>query len=423
MEEEQYTFRHDISKVGDIIIKYLKGQKLTDDESQELDAWKANSVSNQKLFEHLANGDISFQEELALYAKAESEKFSQGDKVIEGLFPNAVEEISPFRRKGRVISIRSLLKYAAAIILIASAISYWYFVRTQKTDIAKTTINTIPAKTDIAPGGNKAVLVLGNNEQIDLSNASNGNVAQQGNTKVVKTADGELKYQTSGTKSKVYFNTVITPKGGQYQLTLPDGSKVWMNAASSLRFPTVFAGNERMVELTGEAYFEVAPSTSLRTGAKMPFIVKLKNEMKVQVLGTHFNIMAYEEEKEIKTTLLEGAVKVSKASSLAMLQPGQQAVIANVSNEGQIKVIKNADIDEAVAWKNGLFNFNNADLKSVMRQLERWYDVEVEYQGNVSDFEFLGKIPRNMNLSQVLSIFQKQNVRFKIEGKKIIVSP
>jgi transmembrane sensor len=226
-----------------------------------------------------------------------------------------------------------------------------------------------------------------------------------------------LQYNNAGKNgTEVLYNTLSTPRGRQFQLVLPDGSRVWLNSASSITFPTAFTGKDRLVKLEGEAYMEVAKDAS------HPFKVSI-NEMQVEVLGTHFNINGYVNEVLVKTTLLEGRVKVrsSATNQQAILVPGEQAQI-NRQNQ-TINKIKDVDVDAEVAWRFGNFQFNNADLKTVMRQLERWYDVEVVYNGEVPDREFLGTIPRRLNLSKVLTLLQGQNVHFKIDGKKIIVSP
>lgn len=201
--------------------------------------------------------------------------------------------------------------------------------------------------------------------------------------------------------------------GGQYKLTLPDGSKVWLNAASSLKYPVVFIGNERKVEITGEAYFEIAKDES------KPFKVLLNN-MEIQVLGTHFNVNGYTDEEMIKTTLLEGKVKVLASGQTKYLLPGQQA---QLKSSGNIAVTNEVNLEETVAWKDGNFQFENSDIKAVMRQLARWYDVDVSYKGNINK-HFIGSISRNVKLSQVLSMLQQTGeIKFKIEGKNLIVMP
>lgn len=317
---------------------------------------------------------------------------------------------------------------AAAVILITlGAAAFLYLKNTSETTLAKTDNKQLI--NDVAPGGNKAVLTLADGSEIILDNAQNGALSQQGNTKILKLDAGQLSYKTDGTKTngEVLYNTIATPRGGQYQIILPDGSTVWLNAASSLRFPTAFVGKQRTVELTGEAYFEVKPLSPPTGGEqKMPFIVHVNTPsgdggMDVQVLGTHFNVMAYTEEDAVRTTLLEGAVKVTKGAAVGLLKPGQQAKLNKTA--GNIK-ISEADVEEVMAWKNGLFLFNNEGIKTIMRQISRWYDVDISFEGNIPDKNFTGQISRNNNLSQVLKMLElTKEAHFKITGKNITVMP
>jgi ferric-dicitrate binding protein FerR (iron transport regulator) len=268
----------------------------------------------------------------------------------------------------------------------------------------------------VRPGSNKAVLTLGNGSTVILDSSRNGAIASQGNTRIIKLNSGQLAYQSSSRKQNQSdapsWNTLSTPFGGQYQLTLADGTAVWLNSGSSLRFPSAFTGPERQVELRGEAYFEVARNTS------MPFKVKI-NDMNVTVLGTHFNIMGYEDEAIVKTSLLQGSVKVQQGKQSVLLTRGQQS---RLTRDGQLAVDLHADLDEAVAWKNGLFDFEGADIQTVMRQLVRWYNVEVTYQGKI-DQHFTGKINREATISKVLQMLElTEKVHFTIDGRKIIVS-
>ncbi|MCK7557600.1 FecR domain-containing protein [Chitinophaga sedimenti] len=230
------------------------------------------------------------------------------------------------------------------------------------------------------------------------------------NGTVVRQQGGRLLY---GNASAVSYNTLQTPRGGQFQLQLPDGTEVWLNAASSIRFPTAFPGKERLVEVTGEVYMEVARN------ADQPFRVKVNEQVNVQVLGTRFNINAYSDEKNIQTTLVQGAVKVKSGDTGTILQPGQQAQVSD-----NIRVVP-ADVDQVMAWKNGLFNFHNMELKEVMRQLSRWYDIDIEYRGTIAPREFWGKMGRNLTLSEVLKGLEGAGINFKIEenGKKLVVLP
>jgi transmembrane sensor len=268
---------------------------------------------------------------------------------------------------------------------------------------------------DLPPGRDNAILTLADGHSITLDSAANGGLAQQGNTKVIK-LNGQIAYRNTGgaqSDDAILFNTILTARGNQYQLTLSDGTKVWLNAASSLRFPTSFKGKERRVEVTGEAYFEIAKNPA------MPFKVQAGSG-EIDVLGTHFNINAYADEPSVKTTLLEGAVAVKKANALQMLVPGQQA---EFSPKGGIALSEDVDVARETAWKDGFFWFNNTDIHTLMRQVSRWYDVEVEFQGNITDDGFTGKVPRSLPLSKLLNVLEQFELHFQIEGKKIIVTP
>ncbi len=305
------------------------------------------------------------------------------------------------------------LAAASVILVLITSIWFWSNNGKEKSLIA-TNVNK-KISNDIAPGGNKAVLTLANGSTIILDSAQNGTLSQQGNSKVIKLADGKLAYQKENSEeTKIQNNTITTPRGGQYQLTLSDGSRVWLNAASSLRFPVTFSGEERRVELTGEGYFEVAHNK------EKPFIV-LINKSEIEVLGTHFNINGYTDENNLKTTLLEGSVKVSKGAESVLIKPGQQAVVNNSSEA--IVINQQVNLEEIMAWKNGLFNFNEADIRTVMNQLSRWYDVNIIYVGTIPKREFGGEMQRDLKLSQVLGLLEKNKVHFKIEGKNLVVMP
>ncbi|MBO9727982.1 MAG: FecR family protein [Chitinophaga sp.] len=304
---------------------------------------------------------------------------------------------------------------AAAAILLLLGVGGYFFLQHQAAPPAKVVAAKTPA--DILPGGNKAMLTLGDGSVISLDSAANGTLAQQGNTAVIKSAGGQLLYRSSNhntANTAALFNKIATPRGGQYQLTLPDSTRVWLNAASSLRYPAAFTGNNRTVQLTGEAYFEVAKN------AAQPFIVQV-DQMEVQVLGTHFNIMAYDDEAQINTTLLEGAVKVNNGHYNQKLSPGEGAHLNR--STGLIKVLKEADAADAIAWKNGFIQLEGNDLPAVMRQIARWYNVEVIYKKEVPA-HFRGIIPRNVPISQVLKMMELTGeVHFDIREHQIIVSP
>lgn len=303
---------------------------------------------------------------------------------------------------------------AASILLVLASGTWLYLSRTASTDIAKTEVSNRPA--DLLPGGNKALLTLDDGRTIILDSAANGIVAQQGGASISKTENGQLAYKTADAESvTVLYNTLSTPRGGQYQVVLPDGSKVWLNSASSLRYPTAFTGKERRIEIKGEAYFEVAKNAST------PFIVNVEGKAEVQVLGTHFNINSYADEPAIATTLLEGSVRVTglQTKETKLISPGQQA---RLNANGQLSLGKNVDVAQVMAWKNGIFNFENADLPTVLRQLSRWYDVDVVYEAAVPQREFGGKMQRDLKLSQILRILEKNGVHYRVEGKKLIIT-
>lgn len=318
------------------------------------------------------------------------------------------------RNKATVIYISAKWWAAAASVIVILSLGYFFIKNNNSGQLAK--VAPPPQSIhDAAPGGNKAILTLGNGETIILDSAANGTLATQGNSKVTKLADGQLAYQglDNSTDKKVVYNTISTPRGGQYNLTLPDGSKVWLNAESSLRFPTTFLGNERKVILTGEGYFEVAHNKD------KPFHVSV-NQTVIEVLGTQFNVNAYGDGGSMKTTLLEGSVKLSEGNNSVIIEPGQQAVINNVSNS--LMVNKTVNLEEVVAWKNGIFQFDETDIKNVMKQIGRWYDLDVVFEGKVPDKKITGKIYRNVNVSKVLKIMESLKIHFRIEGKTLIVT-
>jgi ferric-dicitrate binding protein FerR (iron transport regulator) len=300
---------------------------------------------------------------------------------------------------------------AATIILCLSISGYFILQKQSSRQIAQSKAH------DIAPGGNNAILTLANGKQIVLNAAKKGQIAEQGNAGINKTADGEVVYnttpsETSDTNSEIEYNVMTTPRGGQYTLRLADGTKVMLNAASSLKYPASFFGKERKVELTGEAYFEVAHNKA------KPFKVESKGQT-VEVLGTHFNINSYSDEPAIKTTLLEGSVKITCKNNTdgKVLSPSQ----ASYYNGHSINVIPvNAEAD--VTWKNGFFTFKKADIKTVMRQFSRWYNIDVIYEGKASDVELTGDVYRNVNLSEALKILSYFNIQYRSEGNKIIIT-
>lgn len=304
--------------------------------------------------------------------------------------------------------------YAAAALLIMAAGAALVMMLNGKQGQQPGLANSGPGvQQDVVPGRNQAMLTLADGRKIILDSAANGLLAQQGNTSVVKLDGGQLLYKVAGNAApETLFNTMTTPKGGQYKLLLPDGTAVWLNAASSITYPAAFSGDRRLVTITGEAYFEVTKD------AAKPFLVRT-GATEVEVLGTHFNINSYNDEPAIATTLLEGSVRVTDGLHQSMLKPGQQARVQQQS----IRVVNDVDVGQVVAWKNGFFQFDRADIRTVMRQLSRWYDVDVVYEGELPRDRFGGRLPREARLSEVLRALEQTQVHFRIEGKKIIVMP
>lgn len=310
----------------------------------------------------------------------------------------------------------SLWIWVAASVLILLVGAYFIFAkvataRKENSGQQVTMVQKTPAL--ILPGRNRAMLITSDGNSIVLDSMQNGLLAKQGHSSVQKEGD-LLIYRAPASvngDTQISYNTLSTPRGGQYQVVLSDGTKVWLNAASSIRYPTVFSGKLREVTLTGEAYFEVAKNK------ERPFQIKVE-AMKIAVLGTHFNVNAYEDEPEIKTSLLEGSVQITKGNTSGLLKPGQQAVVTNKSDK--IKT-SNVDLTEVVAWKNGLFRFEGADITTIMREIGRWYDVEIVYAGKLPNNRFVGKISRKVELSEVLKILALSKVKFTVAGKKIIV--
>jgi transmembrane sensor len=316
----------------------------------------------------------------------------------------------------RSIPLWKRISVAAAVLALIFTCTFLLLDR-KATDhqLAKSTETRKTPLNDALPGTNKSILTLANGSKIILDSSRKGTLAVEGATNITN-SNGLLSYNAdaSNTASAVLYNTMETPKGGQYQLKLSDGTQVWLNAGSSIRFPNAFSGTERKVEVTGEVYFEVAKNEA------MPFLVKLPGDLTVKVLGTHFNINAYTNESYIRTTLLEGSVLISNEASGYTLKPGQQA---RARMGMPIKIINDVDIEEAVAWKNGMFQFNRADIETIMHQVERWYDVDVVYEGAKPKGLYHGEASRNVTASEMLTVLKESGIKLKIENKKIIVYP
>jgi len=305
---------------------------------------------------------------------------------------------------------------AAAILLFAGGLMCYYAHIHRRAKTPAFAHRNSQLKNDAGPGGNKAVLTLANGSKINLNDVKYGVLANQGQTVLKKDKDGRIIYESPHGKAKdstAIFNTITIPKGGQFQVVLSDGSKVWLNSLSSITFPAAFSKTERRVSITGEVYFEVAKNK------RLPFRV-VAGRQTVEVLGTHFNINAYADESAIKTTLVEGSVKITADAESALLVPGQQANILH-SAGGKIS-INSVDTDDVLAWTTGNFQFEKAEIPLIMREAARWYDVDVRYDGQLPQRRFTGSISRSVNLSELLKMLKYTGIHFKIEGKTIIVT-
>lgn len=333
-----------------------------------------------------------------------SEMGNEKDLIGEENFRIIQQKINA-TKKPRTVTFYNYSSAAAVLIFIIGGITFFYNNRKPLKSEALAKVE----KHDILPGTDKAVLTLADGSRVILDGGAAANIQDQNGIKISKTADGKLIYtienNSPSLKKNITYNTIHTPRGGQYQVVLPDGTKVWLNAASTLKYPEVFVGNTRSVQLIGEAYFEVAKNK------KLPFHVISQNQ-DVEVLGTHFNINGYMDDENTKTTLLEGSVKVSNQKSVGILKPGEQSVIS--SENSIISVIKDVDMNDETAWKNGLFQFNDTDLKNILKQLERWYDIKIDYK-SIPKKRYNGMVPRRVKLSEVLKMLEKTgNIKFEI---------
>jgi len=380
--------------IKSLLLKHLRAG-TTAEEQTVIDAWLASSKANQDLFAELNDPD-RVARSLAKMDQLHEEEVWQRLQAVP---------------RHRVHFLRRHWWAAAVIIFVMLGSGAWWVLRnTAQKQIALTQQQRF--RNDVAPGKNAAVLTLAGGQKIVLDSTAKGAITRQGNT-TIRNTNGQLVYNELHEKpTELLYNTLTTGRGNQYQLILPDGSKVWLNAASSITYPTTFAGPERKVTITGEAYFEIARDES------HPFIVQ-RNEVNIQVLGTRFNVNTYDDEDALRTTLLEGSVKVVREQNSSILRPGQQAILSR--DNTPIKVVDHPDIDEVMAWKNGVFKFNDATIESIMREMARWYDVEVVYDARVSQ-HFIADVPRDVPASELLKLLElTDQVHFKIEGKKITV--
>lgn len=386
-----------------IIEKYLRGE-ANEQETRLVDDW----------FYSTATAEDTADEALVALRK-------QIGRRIHDRLDQSIDLAIAQRGKQRM----KMLKFAAAV-TIALGVGMYFLVQRSGMFLHK---QPIAAKTEKGrgAGNNKATLILANGAEIELDSTADGPIDNKNGVQIIKSEDGKVAYvptQLRTPLSAAVWNTIITPRSGQYSVILSDGTKVWLNAASSLRYPVSFRDDYREVELSGEGYFEVATAIS-EQGSKIPFIVSVRNtglsgDMKVKVLGTKFNVMAYSDERGIETTLLEGKVETAYSNSKALLSPGLQSTLEKTRPEFKVS---GADIQRVLAWKNGEFRFNRMDIKGIMRQIVRWYDVSVEYKGNVDHIYLSGVFARKNDIREMLDILEATGtLHYQLEGNKIIVS-
>ncbi|WP_158643745.1 FecR family protein [Pseudobacter ginsenosidimutans] len=308
---------------------------------------------------------------------------------------------------------------AAAVVVLVAGV--WFFNSNQKT--TQIVAEQPKPAIEIPAGQEGAVLTLADGSKMILDSMGNGILSHQNGADLML-SNGQLEYKLAGEAAgEETYNTLNTPKGRQFRIMLPDGSVAWLNAASSIRFPTRFTKDVRRVEITGEVYFEAA--TVMRNGKKLPLVVNADNRFEVEVLGTHFNVNAYTDEPVLNTTLLEGKVAVTSTRSgeKVVLQPGEQASLQTQAGASRELIVRKADAGKVMAWKNGVFDFEDARIDEVMRQLKRWYDIDVKYESGIPDIEFVGKMTRDIPLNGLLIALKKSNVHFRLEGRTLIVTP
>lgn len=385
---------------GELLERYLNNT-ISINEAEELFAWlNNNSFEGSKEVEQILSAH--YQSAMLVEYAENNNKKEQLEKLLNEINSAKQKESAPVKR------LHSKWWVAAASILFLLGIGSYYMF----SPFAKPEVDTIEGLYSFSnkigtPQQNKAIITLSNGQQVSIDSLSSGQLAVQGNMLISKNSKGEIIYSGSDNNGAISYNTLFNPRGSKVQtITLADGTQVWLNAESSLRYPVAFSGKERKVEITGEAYFEVAKNT------QMPFYVT-SNDVSIKVLGTHFNVNAYPEESIRKVTLLEGLVNVSTGMANLKLTPGQQAAIGNT-----MQLNKECNTEEVMAWKNGFFAFSHANLNEILKQLSRWYAIDVVYKVAGNKQEFSGKIDRHLGLSEVLKILERTGVHFKVEGDK-----
>lgn len=390
----------DAIEIGQLIHQKLSGVSLTSAQADKLEEWLAIYDPDQTMMDHFVDQNYDEKEVTKTLSKYPTS--------------DSLQRVLGKIKKARSVRIKRLIGYGAAASLLVGTVLFagiWLGRSAGKEEINLA---------DLSPGSNKAILVLPDGKQLNLSQdnetvvLSESQFTYEDGTRIL---DLKSEFAESSEVAVGTYASLITPKGGQYQLRLPDGSRVWLNAASTLRYPLVFDNGARIAELEGEAYFEIKPAVT-ENGEKIPFLVKTKGQV-IEVLGTSFNVLAYEEDEQTITTLLEGSVRVQdeRTGSRLDMIPGEQVLLS----EGRF-IKQQADVELNVAWKEGFFQFKRADIQTVMREISRWYDVDVRYEGVPDDISITGKTYRNVNASQALEILQHLDIPFRIEKNEIVIT-
>lgn len=411
-----------ISQIKSLLDSYIAGS-ATQREQQMVEQWLEENDQHSNEW-HLMNNKDRAAWLLQLYLDIDN---SIGNNDAGREDDDIVDPSLPWYKK--------FWLPVAAILIVSIGAGIYYFLLPRREKAMPISVTVPQLQDDALPGGNKAILTLDNGKTILLDNSQDGVLAKQGSIAISKQGEN-LMYsakQSDGKAAPVVLNTLTTPRGGQYKLVLSDGSKVWLNASSSIRYPVSFADNKREVEVTGEVYFEIshltADASETEASKAIPFIVKVNTPGRegalIEVLGTHFNINAYDDEEVVSTTLLEGSIRISSSQKRSpgdaiVMKPGEQT---RLNKSGLLQLVKDVNVEETVAWKNGLFMMSSAAIPAVLRQLSRWYDVDIVYGNGIPEGLITGDIPKDMNLSEVLKVMELSGVHFRIDNKKIIVNP
>jgi len=377
-----------------------------------------NQQEAEQLIDKYLKGIATPEERILIerwYNKISEEKSLSNDDDFEHLsaqlWQNTLEAANLKNKSKKTFRLWPAAAVAASVSIFLLAGIHFFAIRKVKT--ANNIVVRHQSPREILPGGNKAMLILASGKHISLEDNKKGEIAKEGNAIIHKNAAGQVSYQAQALDSEFAFNTLITPRGGQYSVILADGTKVTLNAASSLKYPTNFNGSYREVELSGEGYFEVAHNP------QKPFRVK-SNGQTIEVLGTHFDINCYSNEPFVRTTLLQGSVKVSSEQGKVLLQPGEQSRL-DVSGKSALEVAR-VNTDEIIAWKDGLFRFKESSIKEVMRNAERWYNVDVSYTGNGPNIKITGSMSRNVNFSGFVKLLEFEGVKFNIKDHNVVIT-